>query len=357
MVNIGIYGNVNVGKSSLINFLTDQQVAIVSPIAGTTTDVVKRRFELPSFGAVTFFDTAGFDDTSELGYLRVKKTIETFEVIDLAIVVSDGSESEDFWMSFCDIPYIVVKKGNFGDREAIFDKVRNTIPRSCHDGASFYGDLLKSGEVVLLVCPIDNGAAEGRLILPQVQAIRAALDLGAIAVAVQVGELEDALVKFNPDLVVTDSQVFDKVSVLVYQYSSTTGRELPLTSFSIILAQLKGDTETYTKGLDILAALKRGDNILIVEYCSHHPSCDDIGHVKIPHLLNSYVGGELDYTYVTGKNPLPADLSQFSMVVQCGGCMTNRRQILNRITKFRLAGVPVTNYGLLLRNLLTFKKS
>lgn len=357
MVNIGIYGNVNVGKSSLINFLTGQDVAIVSPIAGTTTDVVKRRFELPGFGAVTFFDTAGLDDTSELGDLRVEKTAETLEVIDLAIVVDDGTEDEGFWMIFNEVPYITVKKGDFGDRESIFEKIRKAIPRSSHDDGPFYGELLKSGQVVLLVCPIDSGAAEGRLILPQVQAIRAALDLDAIAVVVQVGELEKAMAKFNPDLVVTDSQVFDKVGIVVDQYNKTVGRDLPLTSFSIILAQLKGDTDTYIEGLKMLPKLKRGDKVLIIEYCSHHPSCDDIGHVKIPQLLNSYVGGELDYTYATGRNPLPDDLSQFATAIQCGGCMTNRRLILNRITKLRLAGVPVTNYGLLLRNLLTFKKS
>lgn len=356
MVNIGIYGNVNAGKSTFVNYLFGQDVAIVSDIEGTTTDVVKRRFELPKVGAVTFFDTAGFDDTSELGELRLQKTLETLESIDLAIIIDDG-KCDDFLSYFSNIPYVVFKKGEFGNRESIFATIKSALPSSALVEAQFFGNLLQPGETVLLVCPIDNGAPSGRLILPQVQAIRAALDLHAHAIVVQKEELKEALERFSPSLIVTDSQIFDTVNELVCRYNQTKETKLNLTSFSILLADSKGDVEVYKKGLEILPKLGVGDRILIIEHCSHHASCDDIGRVKIPRLLNKYVGGDLEYTFVTGKDPLPENLKDFKFAIQCGGCMTVRRQILNRIAKLTQAGVAVTNYGLLLRNLLTLRKS
>lgn len=349
MINIGIYGKVNVGKSSLLNALTGQDIAIVSSVEGTTTDVVKRRFELPNIGPVTFFDTAGFEDRSELGEARISKTLETLEIVDLAIVIEDGSENENFMDLFWGIPSILLHKGSIPSVEEIFRLIREAISPEMMVEPKFYGNLLSAGEIVVLVCPIDNGAPVGRLILPQVQAIRAALDINAMAIVVQPSELKNALQKLNPTLVVTDSQVFDVVSQIVADFDEN----LKLTSFSILLASLKGDKASYDKGLTAVNNLKIGDRVLVIEHCSHHASCDDIGRVKIPKLLNSFVGGELKYTFINGVNGMPKDLSQFDFAVQCGGCMTVRRQIINRIVKLNQANVPVTNYGLLLKRLLT----
>lgn len=351
MIKIGIYGNVNVGKSSFLNYVVGQQVSIVSSIVGTTTDVVRRRFELPDVGNVMFLDTAGLNDVSALGPKRVRKTVETIEEVDLAIIIEDETAIDD--SLFSDVAVMKLKKRAFPDRQSLFLAIKNALAKGLFKEVQFYGGLLKSGQSVLLVCPIDHGAPQGRLILPQVQAIRAALDLGAKAIVVQVGELETTLSDFHVDLVVTDSQVFDKVTKIVNNHNPL----LKLTSFSILLADLKGDIEVYQKGLQKLNTLKSGDHILIIEYCSHRRSCDDIGHVKIPQLLNQYVQGECNYTFVTGRNPLPAELDKYALAIQCGGCMTNRLQIIRRIGKLTQAGIAITNYGLLLRALLTLPKS
>lgn len=339
MIRIGIYGKVNAGKSTLLNALTGQQVSIVDPQRGTTTDPVRRAFEILNFAPVTFIDTAGFDDKSPLGRQRLKKTVDTIQEIDLALYV--GEQDKDFLKLLDDqqVPYIVVERGYEVDH--ILESIKQTIPASSLVEPAFYGDKLKRGETVVLVCPIDSEAPSGRLILPQVQAIRAALDLGATAVVTTPEQLAETLKNIKPRLIVTDSQAFDVVRPQV-------PKEVTLTSFSILLAELKGDVAQYKQGLSALQTFKTGDRVLIVENCSHQTTCHDIGRVKIPRLL----GAHLQYTFVSGRDPLPENLSSYALVVQCGGCMTTRRVIQNRIERCRQLSIPITNYGMLLRELL-----
>lgn len=373
--HIGIFGRRNNGKSSLINALAGQELAIVSEVAGTTTDPVKKSMEIAGIGPVILIDTAGIDDTGELGAKRVAKTREALKIIDLAILVIEGNtfgdpekdlveEFEDKSVPFLilhnksdlipisrelkmeldekyKVPVIDLSATSHPEVEAIVSAIRKMIPESAYTSPSMLGDLISYGDVVLLITPIDIEAPEGRMILPQVQAIRDILDHDGIAVVCKEREVDSFIHRMNPKpaLVVTDSQVFLKADASV-------PKEIPLTSFSILLARQRGDFQNYLKGTPHISQLKDGDRILILESCTHHVSCDDIGRVKIPRWLSNFTGKKLEYEVVAGLSKIPLDIHNFAMVIQCGGCMITRKQIINRLKPAVDAGIPVTNYGM-----------
>lgn len=364
MPHVGIYGVTNAGKSSLLNRLTGQQAAVVSPVAGTTTDPVRRVFEVADYGPVVFIDTAGIDDTAtELGQLRVQKTLGTLLDVDLAVVMLTGSIPSGTECGLLDsirandVPYVLVpERGAELSAEDILGRIVSALEnegRSSVEVPPFFGDRdIAAGETVVFVCPIDSSAPAGRLILPQVQALRAALDAGAIGVAVQPSELSMALERYAPRLVVTDSQAFKEVSSITRDICP----EAEVTSFSVLLAEQKGDTAIYREGLEAADSLKAGDRILIIENCSHQVTCEDIGRTKIPGWLREYTGlADLEFTFVSGRDPLPAELysepGYFALAVQCGGCVATRRMVQARIHAAHKNGVPVTNYGMLIRKM------
>jgi [FeFe] hydrogenase H-cluster maturation GTPase HydF len=371
-LHIGIFGRRNVGKSSLLNAITRQQVSIVSETAGTTTDPVEKPMELLPVGPVLFIDTAGIDDESALGDLRVARTRIAFERTELGIVVTDG-----VWGPYeqsiaaalaerCTPVIVALNKSDLGEppaetlaqleqlglpfvrtaavkgdglldlRHAIVDHA----PSDFIANPDIAGDLVGPGNMAVLVVPIDKEAPKGRLILPQVQTIRDLLDNDAYCLVVKERELRRALdsLKEAPKLVVTDSQAFLKVA-------ADTPPDVPLTSFSILFSRFKGDLVSQTIGATAIDTLRAGDRVLIAEACTHHPIGEDIGRVKIPRWLTQYVGGKLDITMVSGKD-YPEDLSPFKLIIHCGACTFNRKEMLNRILRARAAGVPITNYGL-----------
>ena len=357
--HIGIYGRTNSGKSTLINKLTGQPIAIVSAQAGTTTDPVKKSIEIFGIGPVVLIDTAGIDDTSELGRQRVGKTYQTLKEIDCAIlVVADNQYAEpeaqlvEQFKEY-DLPFIIVNnlfegvpKGDAinlnvltGDPQPIIEALKHTIPDSAYKKASMLGGLVKPNDVVVLVTPIDDEAPEGRLILPQVMAIRNALDNDCICVVLKETNLQQYFDTMPwPDLVVTDSQAFAMVSKIVPD-------EVRLTSFSILLARLRGDFENYLKGTPHLAELKDGDKILMLESCTHEISCGDIGRVKLPALIRKFTGKNIQFDYVAGLAPIN-NMEQYAMAIQCGGCVATRKQLLNRTNLAVKAGIPISNYGM-----------
>lgn len=373
--HIGIYGRRNNGKSSLINLLAGQNVAIVSDFAGTTTDPVKKSFEITGFGPVILIDTAGIDDVGDLGQKRIEKTLESIKHIDLAILVATGNtwgEYEELLVSEfskTDTPFILVhnkadvevatstfksiieSKGHRGFIEtSVNDKtcvekivalIKSAIPESSYKTPTLLGDLISYGNLVLLITPIDVEAPAGRLILPQVQAIRDILDNDAVAIVLKEREVDAFLrnTQIKPALVITDSQIFVKADASI-------PKDIPLTSFSILLARFKGDFENYIKGTPKISELKDGDRVLLLESCNHHTSCDDIGRVKIPRWLSNFTGKKLEYDVVAGLDTLPRDIKDYSLVIQCGGCMITRKQIVNRLRPAIEAGIPVTNYGM-----------
>lgn len=373
--HIGIYGRRNNGKSSLINLLAGQNVAIVSDFAGTTTDPVKKSFEITGFGPVILIDTAGVDDIGELGQKRIDKTLESIKHIDLAILVTINNtwgENEDLLVEEfgkTDTPFIVVhnktdiepatlgfkrllegkKHSGFvetstNDKTCInklVNSIRNAIPESSYKTPTLLGDLIDYGDLVLLITPIDVEAPAGRLILPQVQAIRDILDNDAVAIVLKEREVDAFLRKtqIKPALAITDSQIFVKADASI-------PKDIPLTSFSILLARFKGDFDNYIKGTPKISELKNGDRILLLESCNHHTSCDDIGRVKIPRWISNFTGKQLEYDVVAGLDALPRDIREYSLVIQCGGCMITRKQIINRLRPAIDAGIPVTNYGM-----------
>ncbi len=354
-MNIGIYGLSNAGKSTLFNLLTGQDLAIVSSQKGTTTDPVRRRFEILDYSPVTFIDTAGLDDESELGEERIKKSYQTIQEIDLALIVTQNQGRHHLEVDLVErlggIPYIIIDRAEFpASAEEIFKKIQTLVPRSSLIEPDFYGGVVREGDTIVLVCPIDSEAPSGRMILPQMQAVRAALDLSATALVVQPGQLLQALQGGVARMVVTDSQAFDSVKQIIKDSPQPT---VELTSFSILLAQRKGDMNLYREGLNQIESLKTGDKILVIENCSHQVSCEDIGRVKIPSLLNAFVGGELNYTFIGGRTPMPEELRQYRLALQCGGCMTTRGGVMNRLRMLSGAGVAVTNYGMLLNRLLS----
>lgn len=366
--HIGIYGRCNSGKSSLLNFITGGDISLVSHEPGTTTDPVRKSFEIQGFAPVVFIDTAGLDDDSELGAKRVARTLDTLALIDLAILVfaewGDAEESLVARFRKEGIPYVTIyndmgagatrlpemdilkiniREGDDHARNAVLEAVKECLPERSYLKPSMFGGMVGEGEVVVLVCPIDSGAPAGRLILPQVQAIRDLLDKKAVCVTVQPSQVGRVFAMgLDVRMVVTDSQAFAEVAGQVPQ-------GVELTSFSILLAQLKGDLELYREGLMAIDPLRPGDKILILENCTHQSSCDDIGRVKIPALMEEYLGYALDFTVVTGFSPLPDDLPSYSLAVQCGGCMVTASQLRNRIRAVSRAGVPVTNYGMCLK--------
>jgi [FeFe] hydrogenase H-cluster maturation GTPase HydF len=372
-LHIAFLGRRNVGKSSLLNALTRQQVSIVSPVAGTTTDPVEKPMELQPIGPVLFIDTAGIDDEGALGELRVQKTRQVLDRADLAIVVAEAGRWGGFEESLLrelqqrGVPAVVAfNKADAGVPDAsllqaLAQNDRRTVQTSAVTGAgmadlrqalldsapaeflnnpAILGDLVGPGELAVLVVPIDKEAPKGRLILPQVQAIRDLLDSDSYCLVVKERELRRALgnLKTPPKLVVTDSQAFLKVA-------ADTPRSVPLTSFSILMARFKGDLNLQVQGAMAIDSLRAGDRVLVAEACSHHPIGEDIGRVKIPRWLTQYVGGRLEFHHVQGHD-FPDDLSPYKLLIHCGACMWNRREMLSRLWKCERAGVPATNYGL-----------
>lgn len=373
--HIGIFGRRNNGKSSLINVLAGQEIAIVSDYAGTTTDPVKKSFEITGFGPVVLVDTAGIDDEGNLGEKRIAKTVETIKIVDLAILVitnnNFGSFEIDLIKAFKDVdtPFILVHNkadistlqpetiNTIGENysgsvldfstlnpvklEALVEMIKKAIPESAYKNPSLVGDLLSYGDIVLLITPIDVEAPAGRLILPQVQAIRDILDNDAVAIVLKEREVDAFLrkTKIKPALAITDSQIFVKADGMI-------PKDIPLTSFSIILARFKGDFEPYLEGTPKIADLKDGDKILVLESCNHHVACDDIGRVKMPRWISNFTGKKLEYEVVAGLDKLPNKITDYAMVIQCGGCMITRKQIHNRLKPAIDAGIPVSNYGM-----------
>ena len=373
--HIGIFGRRNNGKSSFINRLAGQEIAIVSDFAGTTTDPVKKSFEITGFGPVILIDTAGIDDAGELGNKRIEKTLASIKTIDLAILVITENTFGDYEKMLIeefkkvDTPFFIVH--NKSDIKQLTDNsrtlivsqtnaniiefdtikadnleklvrlIKTTIPESAYKSPSLVGDLLSYGDIVLLITPIDIEAPAGRMILPQVQAIRDILDNDAVAIVLKEREVDAFLrkTKIKPALAITDSQIFTKADASV-------PRNIPLTSFSTVLARYKGDFESYLKGTPKISDLKDGDCILVLESCTHHVSCDDIGRVKIPRWLSNFTGKKLEYEVVSGLDKLPRDIKEYALLVQCGGCVITRKQLINRLKPAIDAGIPVTNYGM-----------
>lgn len=371
--HIVIMGRCNTGKSSLMNAIVGQEIAIVSDVSGTTTDPVKKSVELLGIGAVVLIDTAGIDDLSSIvGNKRVEKSTDMIERADLVLLVTANNKFGDYERDIIeklkkrDTPCIVVynksdvmpmsdelfiqlaheepinisaKRGD--GIEQLIDEIKERLPENSYNNNSITRGLVSQGEVILLVTPIDSEAPEGRLILPQVQMIRDLLDNDCIAVVAKVKEAATFLKMLRPKLVITDSQVFKEVSEIV-------PNDIPLTSFSMLLAYSKGSFELYKEGIQKVDDLKDGDRILILESCSHTVSCEDIGRNKIPTMLTKYTGKRLEFKIVAGLSPLPQDLSSFALVIQCGGCVITKKQIKNRINSVVQEGVAVTNYGMII---------
>lgn len=372
-LHIGLFGRRNVGKSSLLNAITRQQTSIVSDIAGTTTDPVEKPMELLPLGPVLFIDTAGIDDVGALGELRIQKTRQVFDRTDLGVLVAEAGVWTDFEEQVLNelmqrhVPIVVVfNKSDMGRPDAaLIDRLQDqeiptvftvassgkgildfrqalldTAPEDFINNPAILSDLVGPGEMAVLVIPIDKEAPKGRLIMPQVQSIRDLLDGDAYCLVVKERELRSALerLKTPPKLVVTDSQAFLKVA-------ADTPRNVMLTSFSILFSRFRGNLVEQVKGTLAIEDLKAGDRILVAESCSHHPIGEDIGRVKIPRWLMQYVGGKLQFDTVQGHD-FPQDLSSYKLVIHCGACTTNRREVLSRLMRCKEAGVPMTNYGL-----------
>ena len=368
--HIGIYGRRNVGKSSLLNALTGQTVSIVSPTPGTTTDPVEKTMELLPAGPVVFLDTAGVDDEGALGEQRRERTYRAVDRTDVALLVTDGQWG-DFErklaelfrerkipfiavMSRADtvtpapsvlkeleeagIPVVRVSALRAEGLEELRDAIARTGLEKSEQDRKLVGDVVPAGSLVLLVVPIDTGAPKGRLILPQVQAIRDLLDSRCLCMVVTDGELPAALSRLAspPDLVVCDSQVVRRVV-------EQTPPSIPLTTFSILMARFKGDLVTLARGAAAITRLRPGDRVLIGEACSHHPFKDDIGRVKIPRWLTEYAGGPLSIEMAAGKEFVGLD--DYRLIVHCGGCVITRGHMLQRIRLAHAAGIPITNYG------------
>jgi len=370
--HIGIFGRTNVGKSSFINAITGQDVSIVSDLAGTTTDPVNKSVELTGIGPVVLVDTAGFDDASELGELRAKRTRKVLETIDTAILLIAGnaiSETEQALIARFQseaIPFLIVHNksdlerwqntcASIPDEAPVLDfssvsqedpwpllrELKRIIPPSAFKRQALVGDLVAYGDIVMMIVPIDLETPEGRLILPQVQTIRDILDNGAIAIVLKEREVDVFLKKtgIKPSLVITDSSIFTKADAMI-------PKDIPLTGFSVMLARFKGDFDAYLEGTPKISELKDDDKILLLESCSHHTSCDDIGRVKIPRWISNFTGKNLHFEVVAGLDDIPGGVDEYALVVQCGGCMVTRRQLVNRLQPARKAGIPVTNYGM-----------
>jgi [FeFe] hydrogenase H-cluster maturation GTPase HydF len=372
-LHIALFGRTNVGKSSFLNLIAGQDVSIVSEQPGTTTDVVEKTMELLPIGPVMFIDTAGLDDSTVLGGKRIEKTEKVFDRADVILLICEGNRFGEFEKKVSalaeekKIPVVRIRnKSDLSDqsdqsdvsdssdiscnstdlssREKVLSQLKAQLIEVCPEEflqpPPLVGDLVKPGGIAILIVPIDLQAPKGRLILPQVSTIRDALDNDAAALVVKEREYTHILrqLKTPPDLVVCDSQV-------VLKMIGDTPNEIPCTTFSILFARLKGDLPKLAAGAAAIDRLKDDDKVLIAESCSHHAAEDDIGRVKIPRWLRQYCGCELKIDVYAGRD-FPENLNEYSLVVQCGGCMHNRREILSRIEKCEVAGVPITNYGL-----------
>lgn len=371
-LHIGIFGKTNVGKSSLLNRITNQDISIVSDVAGTTTDVVEKSMELLPVGPVNFLDTAGIDDSTALGEKRLQKTMKVLNRVDVGVIVCDWHGVGEFEAALIAkfkelrIPFmIVVNKSDIKqpndevltklkeftsnvivtsvqeDSDLVYkfkEEVVKLLPEDFVNSPKIVGDLVPEKSTVILVIPIDKEAPKGRIILPQVQTLRDLLDSNCISMVVKETELKEALenLKMPPSLVVTDSQAFKQVAEIVPD-------DVPLTSFSVLFARLKGDLGAFVKGAQAIDDLKDGDRVLILESCTHHAIDDDIGRVKIPNLLKKKTGKNLVIDNISGHD-FP-DITQYKLIIHCGACMTNRREILSRILIANQNGVPITNYG------------
>lgn len=374
-IHIGFFGRCNVGKSSLINALTAQNVSIVSSQSGTTTDVVRKNIELNTIGATVLLDTAGLDDVSDLGRQRIESSKHALSLVDVAVLVISENrfgELEKEFLERCKslkVPYVVVYNKQDVEKAGsnVIESVRNVAKSELliledHSNEQMKAlserlkavlmaeetekrtplqAVVKKGDVVLLVAPIDSSAPQGRLILPQVQTIRDALDKDCVCVIVKETELEYVLEtkKMKPDLIVTDSQVFGFVSKIV-------PREIPLTSFSVLLSRMKGAFEEYLKGTPRIDKLKDGDKVLMLESCTHQPTCEDIGRVKLPMMIRKYTGKDIKCEAVSGLDKIETPLSEYAMIIQCGGCVATAKQIHSRLKPALEKGIAVSNYGL-----------
>ena len=372
-LHIGIFGKTNVGKSSLLNRITNQDVSIVSNIAGTTTDVVEKTMELLPIGPVNFLDTAGINDSTASSSERIEKTMKIINRTDVAIVVCDYNGIDDYERNLIEkfnelkIPFMIFinKTDEKYPSDSIIEDLKNytkhillssvktddlivfkikellvkLLPEDFVNSPKIVGDLIPQGSTVILVIPIDKEAPKGRIILPQVQTLRDLLDNNCVSIVVKESELKSAIdnLKIAPSLVVTDSQAFKNVSEIVPE-------NIPLTSFSILFARLKGDLNTFSQGAKAIEKLQDGDRVLILESCTHHAIEDDIGRVKIPNLLRKKTGKNLIIDNIAGHD-FP-DISKYKLIIHCGACMTNRREVLSRILLASENNVPITNYGI-----------
>ncbi len=378
-LHIGFFGKRNVGKSSIVNKITGQDISIVSSNAGTTTDVNQKSMELLPVGPVVLMDTAGYDDIGELGKLRIEKTYKALDRTDVAVLVFDNNPLNEYDLEFLKllsqkkIPLLsIINKIDAGMmNEAEIRKIEQysnvtikisvissnvtsefketlikILPEEYVKDIPLLSDIVKPKETAVLVIPIDKEAPKGRLILPQVNVLRDLLDCGAISIAVKENELETVLnnLKTPPKIVVTDSQAFKKVSEIV-------PKNIFLTSFSILFARLKGDLSIFCNGAEKVDNLSNGDKILMLESCTHHPIEDDIGRVKIPNLIRKYTGRNLVFEHYSGHD-FPQNIDEYSLIIHCGACMTNRREVLNRINISLRNNVPITNYGIVIAKCL-----
>lgn len=373
--HIGIYGRRNNGKSSLINCLTGQDIAIVSDIAGTTTDPVKKSYEITDFGPVILIDTAGIDDIGQIGEKRISKTLATIKTIDLALLIVAENIFDDFEIKLIEefnkygIPYIVIynkvdvvkpikeylekvkelTKQNIIEFSAkapenideILNQIRIAVPENAFKINPLFEGLVSQGDFVLLITPVDTEAPEGRMILPQMQAVRGVLDKFGICIVLKETEVEYFFktTKIPIKLAVTDSQLFGKIDKIIPE-------NIPLTGFSVLLARNKGDFDAYLNGTPEISNLKDGDRVLILESCSHHVTCDDIGRFKIPNWLKKFTDKKLEFEVVSGLASFPRPIDEYALVVQCGACMITNKQLKSRLQQFKELNIPVTNYGM-----------
>lgn len=374
-LHIGIFGKTNAGKSSLLNRITNQEVSIVSDIAGTTTDIVEKSMELLPIGPVNFLDTAGINDKTALAAERIAKTMKILNRVDVAIIVCDYNGIDDYEKSLINnfkelnIPYIIVVNktdlheisnnklqeiknlcnevlvtSTINDENLVYrlkSLLVKVLPEDFVNSPKIVGDLIPEKSTVVLVTPIDKEAPKGRLILPQVQTLRDLLDSHCMSLVVKETELNEALknLKTPPALVITDSQAFKQVDEIVPE-------NIALTSFSILFARLKGDLQAFVRGAKAIDTLQDGDKILILESCTHHAIEDDIGRVKIPNLLKKKTGKKLVIEHRSGHD-FP-DISGYKLIIHCGACMTNRREVLSRILIANSKGIPISNYGIVI---------
>ena len=363
-VHIAFFGLRNVGKSSLVNAVTGQELSVVSDVKGTTTDPVKKAMELLPLGPVVIIDTAGIDDEGELGSLRIQKSKEVLDITDIAVLVTEAdrelTEPEKelaYTFKTKKLPFIIVlNKADFApyrkekDNEILVsakegtnilklkEKLAGLVPDKSEK--NILKDLVNKGDTVILVMPIDESAPKGRIILPQQEVLRELLEIGCITICVQNSELKESLLKLKspPSLVITDSQVFKEVSEIVPE-------DIRLTSFSILFARYRGGLAKMLEGADMLSKLKDGDRVLISEGCTHHRQCEDIGTVKLPRWIREYSGASPHFEFTSGGT-YPDDLTSYKLIVHCGGCMLNEAAMKSRIGKAVNQGVPIVNYGM-----------